>query len=136
VPEHRARALQPVRGRAGDREHAARRVPGAAGPDVRARARRPEPLWTGIYTCGAASNYTGYCSPSVDDLLVAADAELNANRRAADLNAADAALAADVPVLPLYQRPLVVAHGAALHGVVANASVMGALWNLADWWKA
>ena len=65
----------------------------------------------------------------------ASDAELNQGKRAADFDAADAALAEDVPVLPLFQRPLLVVHQTTLHGVVANGALMGAFWNLADWWK-
>ena len=95
----------------------------------------PEGFWTNIYGCGGGSNFTGYCSQVVTYLLAASDGELNQGKRAADLDAADAALADDVPVLPLFQRPLLVVHQTTLHGVVANAALMGAFWNLADWWK-
>jgi peptide/nickel transport system substrate-binding protein len=97
----------------------------------------PDPSWTaGIYGCGADLNYTGYCSPVVTDLLNDSLAELNETTRAAELNAADALLAQDVPSLPLFQRPQFVAYRATLHNLVDNAALEGPFWNLADWWKA
>jgi peptide/nickel transport system substrate-binding protein len=96
----------------------------------------PDPSWpAGIYSCGSPSNYTGYCSPAVTDLLSDSLAELNETRQAADLNAADALLAQDVPSLPLFQRPQFVAYRATLHNVDANPAPEGPFWNLADWWK-
>ena len=96
-----------------------------------------DPTWpAGIYGCGADLNYTGYCSPAVTDLLQASLAELNETTRAADLNAADALLAQDVPSLPLFQRPQFVAYRATLHNLVDNPAPEGPFWNLADWWKA
>jgi peptide/nickel transport system substrate-binding protein len=99
-------------------------------------ATGPDPVgWPGTFGCGGASNYTGYCSQAVTDLLTASLEETDEAKRASILNQADALLAEDVPSLPLFQRPQFVAHRTELHGVAPNASVEGPFWNLAEWWK-
>jgi peptide/nickel transport system substrate-binding protein len=97
----------------------------------------PDPSWTpGVYGCGGNSNYMGYCSQAVTNLLSASLSETDPTARAADLNAADALLAQDVPSIPLYQRPQFLAYRATLRGIADNAATEGPFWNLADWWKA
>ena len=96
----------------------------------------PDPSWpVGLYSCGAPSNYMGYCSQQVTDLLSASLEETNAKKRADLLNAADALLAQDVPSIPIYQRPDIVVHQTTLHNIDDNAAPEGPFWNLADWWK-
>ena len=64
----------------------------------------PEPAAaTPIYSCGGADNYTGYCSRPVSRLLAQASRTLDPAAQARILNAADRMIAADVPVLPLFQ---------------------------------
>jgi peptide/nickel transport system substrate-binding protein len=58
---------------------------------------------TPIYSCGGVENYTGYCSPSVSRALAQAARTLDPAVQARILNAADRLIAADVPVLPLFQ---------------------------------
>jgi peptide/nickel transport system substrate-binding protein len=96
----------------------------------------PDPSWpVGLYSCGGLSNYLGYCSQQVTSLLNASLEETNAKKRADALNAADALLAQDVPSIPLFQRPQLVAYRTTLHNIVDNASIEGPFWNLADWWE-
>jgi peptide/nickel transport system substrate-binding protein len=93
--------------------------------------------WYEIYRCRGDSNYTGYCSHTVDSLLKAANAELNPVKRAALYQQADALMATEVPMLPLYQRPVVLIHRSDLLGMVENPAGLGPFWNIEDWhWKS
>ncbi len=59
-----------------------------------------------IFGCGGDQNYTGYCQRLVTADLDQAERILDADQQARVLNRADAQLARDVPVIPLYQiRP-------------------------------
>lgn len=64
----------------------------------------PDPAGAGpIYSCRGVDNYTGYCSRPVSRLLAQASRTLGPPAQARILNAADRMIAADVPVLPLFQ---------------------------------
>lgn len=93
--------------------------------------------WFYAYRCGGAVNYTGFCSRKVDALLAKGEREPNPSTRARDFEAADASLSDSVPVLPLYERPDVLVHVSALHGMVDSAGEGGPFWNIEDWkWGA
>jgi peptide/nickel transport system substrate-binding protein len=87
-----------------------------------------------FFGCGASSNFTGYCQRLVTRDLDQADRILDADQRARILDRADRQLARDVPVLPLYQAPFVLAVRTALRSVVPSSGL--ALWNAEDWWLA
>ena len=92
--------------------------------------------WYDIYRCQGQSNYTGYCSHSVDTLLNAANGELDPAKRASLFQRADAIMATQVPMLPLFERPLVLIHRSNLLGMLANPASPGPVWNIEDWhWK-
>lgn len=57
-----------------------------------------------VYSCGSVDNFTGYCSIPVSRRLALAAHTLDATEQARILNAADRMIAADVPVLPLFQN--------------------------------
>ncbi len=84
-----------------------------------------------IWRCGGSENYSGHCSRPLSRLLIGSDAILDEAARAAALNAVDAQLARDLPAIPLFQKPTVVAFRNALHGVVDNPTDEGWVWNLA-----
>jgi len=64
----------------------------------------PDPAAAGpIYSCRGVDNYTGYCSHPVSRLLAQASRTLDPAVQARILNAADRMIAADAPVLPLFQ---------------------------------
>ena len=93
--------------------------------------------WYDIYRCQGASNWTGYCSHTVDQLVKAGSAELDPAKRQADFQRADAILATTVPVLPLYQRPTPLVYKNTLLGMVNSAANVGPFWNIQDWhWKS
>jgi len=56
-----------------------------------------------IYSCGGVDNFTGYCSIPVTRELARASRTLDPAAQARTLNAADRMIAADAPVIPLYQ---------------------------------
>ena len=56
-----------------------------------------------VYSCGGVDNYTGYCSRSVSRALAQASRTLDPALQARILNGADRMIAADVPVIPLFQ---------------------------------
>jgi peptide/nickel transport system substrate-binding protein len=90
-----------------------------------------------IWSCGGDSNYLHYCSKKASDLMQKGQSETDPARRAALWNAADAIMAAQVPTIPLYQRPAPLAYNSNLLGVKNNPATLGATWNIEDWhWKA
>jgi peptide/nickel transport system substrate-binding protein len=92
--------------------------------------------WFDIYGCSRAANYGGYCSHAVDRLFTAATAELDPAKRAAFFGRVDALLAADVPAVPLFQKPGMVVRKSGLLGVGPTAGLAGPFWNIQDWhWK-
>jgi peptide/nickel transport system substrate-binding protein len=87
-----------------------------------------------VYGCGGAQNAMGYCSQEVTDLLEASDAELDPAARAGLVNAANAILAADVPTIPLFNRPALLVYRDRLRGARNNPTNQGMVWNIEDWW--
>ncbi|MGH3071215.1 MAG: ABC transporter substrate-binding protein [Gaiellaceae bacterium] len=86
-----------------------------------------------LYGCGGASNFMDYCSPALDDVLTRADEAVDHAERAQLLNEADEMLAAEVPTLPLFARPIFLVRRETLHGPQANPE--GAqTWNVEEWW--
>jgi peptide/nickel transport system substrate-binding protein len=89
-------------------------------------------LGANVHGCGGANNITGYCQRLVTRDLDQSGRILDAGQRARVLNRADAQMAKDVPVIPLYQTPNVIAFRATIRNVVSASS--HELWNAEDWW--
>ena len=89
-----------------------------------------------VFGCGGEANYMGYCQRLVTADLDQADRILDAGRRARVLNRADAQIVKDVPAIPLYQPPAVVALRTNIRGVVPHPWISGLTWNSEDWWLA
>jgi peptide/nickel transport system substrate-binding protein len=87
-----------------------------------------------IYGCGGQSNWKGYCSKKVTDLLRASDAELNPQKRAAQVNQADKIMALNVPTLPIVQKPTFLVYKTKIHGIRDNSTNQGPTDNMEDWW--
>jgi peptide/nickel transport system substrate-binding protein len=92
----------------------------------------PDALGAWVHGCGGASNFTGYCQRLVTRDLGQADRILDAGQRARVLNRADVQLAKDVPMIPLFQTPNVIAHRATIKNVPTAST--HELWNAEDWW--
>jgi peptide/nickel transport system substrate-binding protein len=86
--------------------------------------------------CGDEQNWTGYCSRLVQRDLVQADRIVDLRQRARVLNSADAKLARDVPLLPLYQQARPIAFRARVRGVVAGGTFEQIFERSEDWWLA
>jgi ABC-type transport system substrate-binding protein len=90
-----------------------------------------------IYRCAGTSNYTGYCNHAVDLLLKAAGAELDPEKRLRLYQRADAIMATQVPVIPMYQVPALLIRRSSLLGMRQNPGVGGPVWNIEDWhWRS
>jgi peptide/nickel transport system substrate-binding protein len=88
---------------------------------------------TDIYGIGGGSNWKGYNSQRVTNLLKASDAALNPKTRIKLVNAADAQMALDVPTIPLYQKPTYFVFKSKLKGLVDNPTLQGPTWNTEAW---
>ena len=91
-----------------------------------------QPGGKSVFGCGGDQNYTGYCQRLVTSDLDQAERILDAEARARVLQRADRRLANDVPVIPLYQIPFVIAYRKALRNVVA--APFNPLWKAENWW--
>jgi peptide/nickel transport system substrate-binding protein len=87
-----------------------------------------------VFGCGGSDNFTGYCQRLVTSDLDQADRILDPDQRAGVLNRADRRIANDVPVIPLYQTPLLYAFQTRLRGV--DPAPLDPFWNAEDWWLA
>jgi peptide/nickel transport system substrate-binding protein len=93
--------------------------------------------WYDSYRCFGSTNYTGYCSHAVDALLKAAGGELNPDRRARLFQRADAIMATQVPMIPMYQSPIALVHRSNLLGMRPNPGLSGPSWNIEHWrWRS
>jgi peptide/nickel transport system substrate-binding protein len=84
-----------------------------------------------VFGCGGSQNFTGYCQRLVTRDLDQADRILDARQQARVLNRADAQMARDVPVLPLFQIPLATAVRETVRNVVQS---LNPLTNSENWW--
>jgi peptide/nickel transport system substrate-binding protein len=93
----------------------------------------PNPTGNAIFGCGGSQNFTGYCQRLVTRDLDQADRIFGARQQARVMNRADAQMAKDVPVLPLFQIPL----ATAVRDTVRNyAQALNPLTNSENWWLA
>lgn len=86
-----------------------------------------------LFRCDGEFNYNGYCNDDVDELLADALGILDQEDRAAAYNDADELIARDLPLVPLYQVPEVLAHREHVGGVRVSAAPWGPTWNAGEW---
>jgi peptide/nickel transport system substrate-binding protein len=98
--------------------------------------------WTGspaatssrdIYAGGGASNLNGYRSDAVDRLFARLARELDPARRTDLLRQIDAILWRDLPSVPLFADPAIMATTADVAGAEGNPTETGLAWNVAAW---
>jgi peptide/nickel transport system substrate-binding protein len=80
-----------------------------------------------------ALNNLRYCNEEVDSLVKSTDSIADPDERAAVYNEADALFLADVPMIPMYQKPSFLAWDAAIQNVVPNANNITDTWNVGAW---
>ncbi len=101
----------------------------------------PDPAWgnSRFYCQGNALNGFGdlnffrYCDEEVDALIRTTDLIVDPAERAATYNQADELWLAAVPMIPMYQRPTLLAWDAVIQGPGDNPSKIGPFWNIGDW---
>jgi ABC-type transport system substrate-binding protein len=89
--------------------------------------------WSEEYRCFGLDNWTGYCSHKVDNLLRAANSELNPAAREGLFERADAIMALEVPTIPLFQKFGVLIYKSGLLGLGPNSGTFSYFWNVEDW---
>ena len=95
----------------------------------------PNPVGaTSIFGCGGIQNFTGYCQRLATRDLDQAGRILDAAAQARVLNRADAQMARDVPVIPLFQIPLPAAHRTTVRNFVLHP--YNPISNAEEWWLA
>lgn len=80
-----------------------------------------------------ALNVNRYCNDEVDALVRSTTATLDQNERAAAYNTADAAYLEDLALIPLYQKPDLLAWMPDLKGPELNPTASTDLWNVGAW---
>lgn len=79
------------------------------------------------------TNYSRYDNQQTTRLLKEADTTVDVDRRARVLREVQNRLAEDLPVLPLFQRPVTIAYSENLRGPRVNPSQAGPYWNMGEW---
>lgn len=88
----------------------------------------------GPYCGGHDENLTGYCNRLTNRDLLDADVSVDEVQRARALNAADAKLARDVPVIPITTLRFTLAHRSNIRNITANPVEF--IWETEKWWLA
>jgi peptide/nickel transport system substrate-binding protein len=81
------------------------------------------------------SNYGSYSSAHVDELLDRLTSVTDPTEQIAVANEMDTALWADLPTIPLWRLPAVVAHTNTITGVTANPTDQSITWNIETWMR-
>jgi peptide/nickel transport system substrate-binding protein len=87
--------------------------------------------YTNTTNCG--ENWIHYANPQVDKLMSEGTQATSASQEAADYNAADKILWADMATLPLYQKPQYFAWSSKYANIIPNTSSVGVPWNGNQW---
>ncbi|HUP52869.1 MAG TPA: ABC transporter substrate-binding protein [Longimicrobiales bacterium] len=95
----------------------------------------PDPLRKPIFGCGGEENVMGYCQRLATRDLDQLDLILDPGRQARVGRRVDALLARDVPVIPLYQLPDLIARRASIRNfVVARGGFVPSMQHAEEWW--
>jgi peptide/nickel transport system substrate-binding protein len=97
----------------------------------------PDPSSTSLFSANQVppkgQNYYRYKNQKVSDLLLESDKTVEVNKRADLLRKAQDLMVQDMPIIPMYQRPVYYAYADNLSGPQANPTLAGPFWNLEDW---
>lgn len=78
-------------------------------------------------------NYYRYKNAKVTKLWEESDKTVEVNKRASLIKQAQELMADDIPIIPMYQRPVYYAFADNLSGPQANPTLAGPFWNIGDW---
>lgn len=87
-----------------------------------------------IFICKGDQNYGDYCNEEATRLMEEGKTTIDDAERARLYNEADALIAEDVPLLPLWQYPAPYYFSDQVHNLINNPSQFGPTWNAAEWW--
>ncbi len=88
------------------------------------------------WRCGGDGNYMGYCNRTASKLMESGNKELDPAKRTKLFQQANKLMAIDVPLVPLYQRPVPLIYKTGILGMKNNPGTAGPMWNIEDWkWK-
>ena len=96
----------------------------------------PDPAQSrSTYLCGEAGelNVNRYCSEEVASLIRSADSIVDPVERAAAYNEADRMYLEDLALIPLYQKPDLMAWRTGISGPQPNFTTSSDMWNIASW---
>lgn len=85
------------------------------------------------WVCEGEQNWMGYCNEEATQLLRQTSSTIDEAERAALYNQADASMAADYPLLPLYETPTVMVWRDHIVGPEINTTLWGPTWNTEEW---
>lgn len=88
-----------------------------------------------VFVCDGELNYADYCNEDVSELIEGNTTILDKAERADVYNEADELLAEDVPLVPLFQIPIVLTFDDGIGGVRVNPTGRGPTWNAGDWYR-
>lgn len=92
-----------------------------------------DPSFTGLYRCDGPNNMTGFCTPELDEVMEASDRELAFEERKPLLDRAQALLAEDARMLPLYYNVIPEMVSERVIGYRGSGTNFGSFWNLWEW---
>jgi peptide/nickel transport system substrate-binding protein len=100
-----------------------------------------DPSQTSLFSCDSipskANDYSGqnnyrYCNEDVSAWMKEADVTTSIPERAALIKKIQEQMAADMPMLPMFQRPETIAYTDRVRGIDSNP-LGGLVWNIGDW---
>ncbi len=96
---------------------------------------RPDPSAANptYYCTGGGLNVGRFCSEQVESLIRATESIVDPVERAETYNRADRLYLDDLAVIPLYQKPVMMAWTAGLDGPAPNYTLSSDLWNVGAW---
>lgn len=86
-----------------------------------------------LWLSSSGSNFGKYTNPKTDQLINSAAASTDEAAAARQLNEADKIILGDAYVLPLYQKPTLLATQNTVANVRGNATLDGPMYNVAEW---
>lgn len=97
----------------------------------------PDPTSTTLFAANQippnGQNYYRYKNQKVTSLLEESDKTVEVNKRADLLKQAQNLMVKDMPIIPMYQRPVYYAFADNLSGPQVNPTLAGPFWNIGDW---
>jgi peptide/nickel transport system substrate-binding protein len=97
----------------------------------------PDPSLTALFAANQippkGENYYRYKNEQATQWMEESDKTVDEAQRAQLLKQVQEQMAEDLPVFPMYQRPLYTAFAQNLTGVEPNPSLAGAYWNIGEW---